>query len=177
MSCWCEKNTQRAKAAAAVKAQVQDLQEAHQWVSKVAHQQASARGAADSAATQVSACQLSEIAETIAEMQSAESQQVKEVKTMLNTTDMEATCYATEDIHVPAGQRLEKAVTAAIDMPLDQLHCAMIFEAEGIPSIAMADSDYSRSESDGSNAPELLSESESESYSSDEDESEESNQG
>ena len=65
-------------------------------------------------------------------------------------------------------------MTAAIDMPLDQLHCAMIFEAEGIPSIALADSDYSGSESDGSSAPELVSESESESYSSDEDGGEES---
>ena len=77
---------------------------------------------------QVSACQLREIEDTIRELQGQDSEQVKDVKTMLNTMDMEAICYATEDIHVPAGKRLEKAVTAAIDMPLDKLHCAMIFD-------------------------------------------------
>ena len=45
----------------------------------------------------------------------------------------------------------------------------MIFDVEGIPRIAIADIDYSGSESDDSNAPELISESESESYSSDND--------
>jgi hypothetical protein len=129
-----------------------------------------------SAARQVSTRQLREITDTITELKGQESQQVKEVKTMLNTTNMEAICYATEDIHVPAGKRLEKAATAAIAMPLDQLHCAMIFEVEGIPRIAIADSDYSGSESDDSSAPELISESESESYSSDDDSDDENSE-
>ena len=169
ITCWCEKGTRRAQAAVALEAQIQDLHKAHSWISDSMQQHTLAGDGQSSAARQVSTCQLREITDTITELKGQESQQVKEVKTMLNTTHMEAICYATEDIHVPAGKRLEKAATAAIDMPLDQLHCAMLFDVEGIPRIAIADSDYSGSGSDDSNAPELISESESESYISDND--------
>ena len=39
---------------------------------------------------QVSACQLQEIEDTIRELQGQDSEQVKDVKPMLNTMDMEA---------------------------------------------------------------------------------------
>ena len=67
-----------------------DLQKAHKWISNGVQQQSSAEEDHDSAARQVSACQLVEIEDTITELQTQESDQVKDVKTMLNTTDMEA---------------------------------------------------------------------------------------
>ena len=68
---------------------------------------------------------------------------------------------------------MEGAVTAVIDKPLGDLHCAMVFEVEGIPRIAIAEPDDSGSEGDSDQAPDLLSESSSEESSSEDSDEEE----
>ena len=69
ITCCCEKDTKRAQAAVALQAQIHDLHKAHSWVSDSMQQQTLAGDGQDCAARQVSACQLSEIADTIAELQ------------------------------------------------------------------------------------------------------------
>ena len=151
--------------------QIRDLHRAHLWVSADQRDHPVLGNADDS--RQVSSCQAQDIEDTIAELEGQAAERIKEVKTMLHTTDMEAVCYAAEDIHIPAGQRLEGAVTAVIDKPLGDLHCAMVFEVEGIPRIAIAEPDDSGSEGDSDQAPELLSESSSEESSSEDSDEEE----
>ena len=110
-----------------------------------------------------------------AQQQAAEAQKVK---SLMSFTDMTATCRATEDIYLEAGERCEHAIMTSVDLPPEKVHCAMIFEAQGTVAAPQIDTSDNREEdaewlddSDEEQVPELLSESDSTSDSGSESES------
>ena len=89
------------------------------------------------------------------------------------------TCRSTEDIMIPAGHKLMRAITATVDEPASNLHCTVMFEVTGTKQTAQIDPkefDWETStvpetnplpehtsESDSDVEPDLSSESETES--------------
>ena len=104
--------------------------------------------------------------------------QVREVEQLMSQ-HVNTTCRSTEDIVIPAGHKLMRAVTATVDEPASNLHCTMMFEVNGTKQTAPIDPDEfdwesetvtdicpvseHTSESDSDDEPELISESETES--------------
>jgi hypothetical protein len=112
IDCWSEERSRKANTAAVLQDQLVDIQKANTW----AQQQTST----------VSTVQADDIAQQEEHLQA----QVKEVEQLMSK-QVSTTCRSTEDIIIPAGHKLMRAVTATVDEPASNLHCTMVFEVIG----------------------------------------------
>ena len=105
-------------------------------------------------------------------------EQIEQVKHAMADKRLHTVCRATEDMCIPPGCRLEKAITATVDAPASELHCTMVMEVTSLKRVAHQDkhefdlksdskgsdqSDSDKPDQSDSDEPDLIRESESDS--------------